>query len=74
MAISHNVGTTITGIVAVAAFSARATYRIHMNDLGRPRAVPVNKQEYDPFASADPCRRSNGEVVTVAVSGPLASV
>jgi MFS family permease len=77
MAISHNVGTTITGllpalfatvappgstnipltigaitfaitaIAAVAAFSARETYRIHMNDLGRPGAVPVNKPEYD---------------------------
>src|SRR6202521_4502609 len=37
----------ITAIAAVAAFSARETYRIHMNDLGRPGAVPVNKQEYD---------------------------
>jgi len=77
MAISQNVGTTITAllpalfatvappgstnipltigaitfaitvIAAVAAMSARETYRIHMNDLGRPGAVPVNKQEYD---------------------------
>ena len=37
----------ITVIAAVAAMSARETYRIHMNDLGRPGAVPVNKQEYD---------------------------
>jgi MFS family permease len=77
MAISQNVGTTITAllpalfatvappgstnipltigaitfaitvIAAVAAMSARETYRIHMKDLGRPGAVPVNKQEYD---------------------------
>ena len=38
---------TITVISAVAAMSARETYRIHMNDLGRPGAVPVEKQEYD---------------------------
>jgi MFS family permease len=77
MAISQNVGTTITAllpalfatvappgstnipltigaitfgvtaIAAVAAFSARETYRVHMNDLGHPGAVPVSKQEYD---------------------------
>jgi MFS family permease len=77
MAISQNVGTTITAllpalfatvappgstnipltigaitfaitvIAAVAAMSARETYRIPMNDLGRPGAVPANKQEYD---------------------------
>jgi MFS family permease len=77
MAISQNVGTTITAllpalfatvappgaanipltigaitfgvtvIAAVAAFSARETYRVHMNDLGRPDAVPVSKQDYD---------------------------
>jgi Na+/melibiose symporter-like transporter len=38
---------TITVISAVAAMSARETYRIHMNDLGQPGAVPVEKQEYD---------------------------
>jgi MFS family permease len=37
----------ITVISAVAAMSARETYRIQMNDLGRPDAVPVEKQEYD---------------------------
>jgi MFS family permease len=77
MAISQNVGTTITAllpalfatvappgstnipltigaltfaitvIAAIAAMSARETYRIHMKDLGRPGAVPVNKQEYN---------------------------
>jgi len=77
MAISQNVGTTITAllpalfaavappgstnipltvgaiafaitvIAAVAAMSARETYRIHLNDLGRPGAVPVPKHEYD---------------------------
>jgi MFS family permease len=38
---------TITVISAVAAVSARETYRIHLNDLGEPGAVPVEKQEYD---------------------------
>ncbi len=77
MAISQNVGTTITAllpalfatvappgstnipltigaitfavtaIAAVAAWSARETYRVHMNDLGHPGAVPVPKPEYD---------------------------
>jgi MFS family permease len=37
----------ITVISAVAAMSARETYRIQMNDLGRPDAVPVEKREYD---------------------------
>ena len=77
MAISQNVGTTITvllpayfasvaltpginvpltigamtfGITAIAAavaFSARETYRLHLNDLGHRNAVPVPKPDYD---------------------------
>ncbi len=27
--------------------TARETYRIHMNDLGKKGAVPVPKEEYD---------------------------
>jgi MFS family permease len=34
-------------IAAVAAFSARETYRVHLNDLGNPNATPVPKEEYD---------------------------
>jgi MFS family permease len=37
----------VTVISALAAWTARETYRIHMNDLGNPNAVPVNKAEYD---------------------------
>jgi len=37
----------ITIISAIAAFSARETYRIHLNDLGEPKATPVPKEEYD---------------------------
>jgi MFS family permease len=37
----------ITAIAAIAAMSARETYRIQMTDLGQPGAVPVDKQEYD---------------------------
>ena len=37
----------VTAIAAVAAFSARETYRLHLNDLGRRGTVPVPKPEYD---------------------------
>jgi hypothetical protein len=77
MAISQNVGTTITAllpalfaaaappgsadipftvgalafgitcIAAIAAISARETYRIRIEDLGKPDAVPVDKDTYD---------------------------
>ncbi len=34
-------------IASIAAFSARETSRIHMNDLGKKDAVPVPKDEYE---------------------------
>jgi len=37
----------ITLIATLAAWSARETYRVHLNDLGDPNAVPVPKPEYD---------------------------
>ncbi|WP_076997731.1 MFS transporter [Variovorax sp. KK3] len=37
----------ITVIAAIAALSARETYRVHMNDLGNADAVPVPKPEYE---------------------------
>jgi MFS family permease len=37
----------VTIVSAVAAWSARETYRIHLNDLGDANAVPVDKQDYD---------------------------
>ena len=37
----------ITCVAAIAAWSARETYRVHLNDLGNPNAVPVPKPEYD---------------------------
>ena len=37
----------ITIIAALAALSARETFRVHMNDLGNPNAVPVPEGEYD---------------------------
>ena len=37
----------ITVICAIAAWSARETYRVHLNDLGDPNAAPVPKGEYD---------------------------
>jgi MFS family permease len=37
----------VTIVAAVAAWSARETYRVHLNDLGEVDAVPVDKGEYD---------------------------
>jgi MFS family permease len=37
----------VTVIAAVAAWSARETYRIHLNDLGDANAVPVAKRDYE---------------------------
>jgi MFS family permease len=37
----------VTLISATAALSARETYRIHLKDLGDPRAIPVDKRDYD---------------------------
>jgi MFS family permease len=37
----------ITAVAACAAWSARETYRVHMDDLGDTGAVPVPKREYD---------------------------
>ncbi len=37
----------ITIICAIAAWTARETYRVHLDDLGHPDAVPVAKPEYD---------------------------
>ena len=37
----------VTIIAAIAAWSARETYRIRLNDLGEANAVPVAKPEYD---------------------------
>jgi MFS family permease len=34
-------------IAAIAAFSARETYRIHLNDLGKRNATPVPREEYE---------------------------
>ncbi len=37
----------VTIIAAIAAFSARETYRLHLNDLGHRGTVPVPKPDYD---------------------------
>ncbi|AWN48555.1 MFS transporter [Methylobacterium terrae] len=42
-----SIALAITAVAAVAAFSARETYRIPMKDLGQPRAVPMPQAEYD---------------------------
>jgi MFS family permease len=37
----------VTVIAAIAAWTARETYRVHLNDLGESGAFPVDKAEYD---------------------------
>jgi MFS family permease len=37
----------ITAIAALAAFSARETFRYHISDLGHPSATPLPKAQYD---------------------------
>ncbi|HUN92179.1 MAG TPA: MFS transporter [Burkholderiaceae bacterium] len=37
----------ITVVCAIAAYTVRETYRLHLNDLGDPGAVPVPKADYD---------------------------
>jgi MFS family permease len=37
----------VTIVSAIAAWSARETYRVHLNDLGERGAAPVDKQDYD---------------------------
>ena len=37
----------VTAIAAIAALSARETYRLEVNDLGNPSAAPMEKHEYD---------------------------
>jgi hypothetical protein len=39
-------------IASIAAFTARETYRIHLNDLGDKNAQPVPKEEYDQIRRA----------------------
>ena len=41
-----------TVISAAAAFSARETYRLSVNDLGNADAAPMAKQDYDQMRSA----------------------
>jgi MFS family permease len=44
----------VTIIAAAAAWSSRETYRIHLNDLGEPNAVPVDRELYDQMRSQPP--------------------
>ena len=48
--IPMTIGSITLGVCVVAAlscFTARETYRVHMNDLGNRDAVPVPKPEYE---------------------------
>ena len=42
----------ITIIAAIAAWSARETFRVHLNDFGTADAEPVPKSEYDRLREA----------------------
>lgn len=41
----------VTVVAAIAALSARETYRVRMSDLGQPDAVPMPEQEYNRLRS-----------------------
>ena len=47
------VGTITLALAVIAAFSARETFRTHLDDLGRDDAVPVPKDEYDRVRAAE---------------------
>lgn len=55
----------ITVVAAVAALSARETYRIRIQDLGRPDAQPVDKDEYDRLSAQ---RMDDGRALKPAVT------
>jgi len=42
----------ISIIAAIAAYTARETHRLHMNDLGVPGTQPVPREEYDRLRAA----------------------
>jgi hypothetical protein len=42
----------LTVISAIAAWSARETHRIHLNDLGQPDAQPVPREEFTRLRAA----------------------
>ena len=42
----------ITVVAAIAAFTARETFRVHLNDLGHRNAIPVSKADYDRMRDA----------------------
>jgi MFS family permease len=52
----------ITVVAALAALSARETYRIRMSDLGNPNAVPVDKHEYDRLREQSVAKARGGQI------------
>ncbi len=52
----------VTIVAAIAVWSARETSRIHLNDLGEPDAIPVDKADYDQMRS----RNSSGSGAATA--------
>lgn len=53
MANSHEPhGAPQTIVAALAALSARETYRVHLNDLGKPGAQPVPRDDYERLRAA----------------------
>ena len=56
-------------IAAIAAFTARETFRIHLNDLGKKNAKPIPREEYDRR-----CARRLIERLTVRAGRPVAGL
>ena len=55
-------------IAAIAAFSARETHRIRLNDLGNPDAVPVPKDEYERLRALSDDADADGRAASLASS------
>jgi len=62
----------VTVVSALAAWSARETYRVHLNDLGDPAAEAVDKAEYDRLRQESVAARRNGGKTAAVSSSPSA--
>lgn len=51
----------VTAVAAIAAFSARETYRIRLHELGDVRAVPIERDEYDRGRAQSMARGTPGD-------------
>jgi len=53
-------------IACIAAYSARETYRLRLNDLGNPNATPVPKEEYERIRALSEIETTGGGTTRLA--------